>query len=324
MTKIQLLLMFLLFCFTSCGGNNETSSHEHTTWAEKLGFQKGERVLILHADDMGMVQEANDATIFLLENEFIQSASAMPACPAYEEAIQWAIENPQYDVGMHLTLTSEWRRYRWGPVADPSEVPGLVDPDGYLWPRVPDVVMNASPQEVETELRAQIDKTLDMGFQPTHMDTHMGTVFGSPEFTKVYLDLAEEYNIPAMIIDLSNSDLVDEYREAGFPLTDRLLQIIDDYSLPKLDYFGSVPKADSYEELREKFFEQIRSLKPGLTEIIFHPQYATEFSKTISGQWQQRAWEVELFADPVVQEFLRDEGIVFTNWREIMERFERI
>lgn len=324
MTMTRLLIIFLLITITSCTGNNGNNSDSHSTWAEKLGFQKGERVLILHADDMGMVQEANDATIFLLENGFIQSASAMPACPAYEEAIQWAIENPQYDVGMHLTLTSEWRRYRWGPVADASKVPGLVDPDGYLWPRVPDVVMNASSREVEIELRAQIEKTLEMGFQPTHMDTHMGTVFGSPDFTRVYLDLAEEYNIPAMIIDISNSGLVDEYRESGFPVTDGLLQIIDDYSLPKLDYFGSVPKADSYEELREKFFEQIRSLKPGLTEIIFHPQYATEFSKTISGSWQQRAWEVELFADPVVQDFLRDEGLVFTNWREIMKRFEQL
>ena len=85
--------------------------------------------------------------------------------------------------------------------------------------------------------------------------------------------------------------------------------------------FSSVPRGGTYEELRENFFEQIRSLKPGLTEIIFHPQYATEFSKTITGSWQQRAWEVDLFSDPVVHAFFEDEGLIFTNWIEIMERF---
>lgn len=321
---IRFLILILLFNLASCNKSELQDRQPPETWAEKLGFPEGKRVLIFHADDMGMVEEANDATIFLLENGFIQSASAMPACPAYEDAIKWVVKNPQHDVGMHLTLTSEWRTYRWGPVADPAEVPGLIDPEGYMWRRVQDVVMNATPQEIETELRAQIEKTLAMGFQPTHMDTHMGTVFGSVDFTEVYLNLAEEYGIPAMIIDLSRSNLIDQYRESGFPVTDRLLELIDSYSLPKLDYFSSVPKADSYEEMREKFFEQVRSLKPGLTEIIFHPQFESEFGKTITSSWQQRAWETDLFADPVVQAFFKDEGLIFTNWMEIMDRFKQL
>jgi chitin disaccharide deacetylase len=179
-------------------------------------------------------------------------------------------------------------------------------------------------QEVEKELRAQIEKTLAMGYRPDHMDTHMGTVYGSNEFTEVYLRLAEEYRIPAMVIDFSDPQVVEQYRQAGYPVTDRLLEMIKNYSLPKLDYFSSVPGGGSYGEVRENFFNQVRSLKPGLTEIIFHPQFESDFGKTITGSWQQRAWEVELFADPVVRQFFEDEGLIFTDWKEIMERFEDI
>jgi chitin disaccharide deacetylase len=298
--------------------------HQPATWAERLGFPPDRRVLIFHADDMGMADEANEATIYLLENGHIQSASAMPPCPAYEDAINWAIENPQRDVGIHLTLTSEWRTHRWGPVSDPAEVPGLVDGDGYMWRSVQEVVMNATPQEVEKELRAQIEKTLAMGYRPDHMDTHMGTVYGSNDFTEIYLRLAEEYRIPAMVIDFSDPLVVEQYRQAGYPVTDRLLEMLKNYSLPKLDYFSAVPEGVTYEEVRENFFQQVRSLKPGLTEIIFHPQFESEFGKTITGSWQQRAWEAELFADPVVRQFFEDEGLIFTNWKEIMEKFGKI
>ncbi|MEX2403362.1 MAG: polysaccharide deacetylase family protein [Balneolales bacterium] len=311
-------------CGTPKGQDGPIASPKEETWAEKLGFPEGKKVLIFHADDMGMSDEANEATKSLMDNDLIQSAAAMPPCPFYEEAINYAIANPQLDVGMHLALTSEWKTHRWGPVADPAEVPGLIDPDGKLWRSVKEVVENATPEEVEVELRAQIEKTLAMGFQPSHMDTHMGALFGTPDFTEVYLRLAEEYEIPAMIIDLSNPEIQEVYKEAGFPLDDRLLELINHYSMPKLDYFSSVPKGDSYEEVREKFYELVRSLEPGLTEIIFHPQHESEFSKTITNSWQQRAWEVELFADPEVQQFFKDEDLVFTDWTDLLKRFDKM
>jgi chitin disaccharide deacetylase len=227
-------------------------------------------------------------------------------------------------VGIHLTLTSEWKTHRWGTVANPAEVPGLLDADGYMWRSVQEVVMNATPEEVEKELRAQIEKTLAMGYRPDHMDTHMGTLYGSNDFTEVYLRLAEEYRIPAMVIDFADPEFVEEFRQMGYPLSDRLLGLIDNYSMPKLDYFSSVPGGNDYEDMRENFFNQIRSPKPGLTEIIFHPQYESEYGKTVAGSWQQRAWEVELFADPVVKEFFKDQGLIFTNWKEIMERFKKM
>jgi chitin disaccharide deacetylase len=145
-------MFFILMLFMACGPSGAESAareDEPATWAEKLGFPAGKKVIIFHADDMGMADEANAATIYLLENNLIQSAAAMAPCPAYEDAIKWAIANPDADVGIHLTLTSEWRTHRWGTVTDPEQVPGLIDPDGYMWRSVREVVMNATPEEVE-------------------------------------------------------------------------------------------------------------------------------------------------------------------------------
>lgn len=186
---------------------------QSTTQAESLGFEKGKKVLILHADDAGLCPEANQSTQYYLENNFIQAAAVMMPCPNSVEFIEWAIAHPKTDIGLHLTHTSEWKTYRWGSVADPGAVPSLLDPSGKLWPEIPDVVKHASAREIEIEIRAQIDKSIALGWKPTHIDSHMGTVFGNPAYTKVYLKIAEEYGIPAMVIDLSNKEIINKFRK---------------------------------------------------------------------------------------------------------------
>ena len=150
----------------------------------------------------------------------------------------------------------------------------------------------------------------------------MGTMYGSADNVKAFLKIAEEYGIPANAIDLSDEEVVDFFRKSGYPLTPEVVDILAGYSLPKLDFFSSVPDGDSYENKRENFFRLVASLKPGLTEIIFHPSVETDNLKTITGSWQQRVWEAQLFSDPVVKEFFTDNGIIITNWREVMTRHE--
>jgi len=189
-----------------------------------------------------------------------------------------------------------------------------------MWHDVPDVVMHASAEEVETEVRAQIDKVLAMGYAPTHIDTHMGTLYGSIEYLKVFLKIAEEYNTPANAIDLSDSLIAENFRKEGYPITDDVVELLNQYTLPKLDNFSSVPDGKSYEDKRTNFFALLNSLDPGLTEIIFHPSVETENLKTITNSWQQRVWEAQLFSDPVVQKFFEDNGIIITTWKEVMKR----
>lgn len=293
------------------------------TNAEKLGFPSGSKVLLMHCDDAGMCEEANIAVQNYFTTGDIKSAAVMVPCPAAEVMILWAKTQESSDLGIHLTLTSEWKTWRWGTVADPVKVPGLIDPEGKMWHDVPDVLMHATAQEVETEVRAQIDKVLGMGFRPTHIDTHMGTLYGSADYLKVFLKIAREYNLPANAIDLSDTAIAENFRKEGYPITAEVVDLLNDYPLPKLDNFSSVPNGKSYEEKRENFFALVNSLKPGLTEIIFHPSVETDNLKAITGSWQQRVWEAELFSDPVVKKYFEDNGIILTTWREIMNRFKK-
>lgn len=300
----------------------QLESKKGSTWAERIGFPKGKKVIILHADDVGMCEEANIATKEYLSHRWIQSAAIMMPCPFAADMIAWAKKNPRPDIGLHLTLTSEWKTFRWGPVSDPANVPTLIDPAGKLWPEVPDVVTHATADDVEKEIRAQIDKSIALGYRPNHIDTHMGTLYGHPDYVKAFLRTAEAYHIPANVIDVSDSVVLAGFRKLGYPITDEVVKLIDGYTLPKLDYFTSAPEGSSYEEKIAKFEQLIRSLQPGLTEIIFHPSVETENLKTITNAWQQRVWEARMFKDPALISYLKDQGVVFTNWKEIMNRFE--
>lgn len=291
------------------------------TWAEKLKFPKGKKIVMLHADDIGMCEEANTAAINYLKNDNIQSAAVMMPCLYAAEMIEWAKKNPKEDIGLHLTLTSEWKTYRWGPVS--AEVPTLLDPDKKLWRDVPGVVTHASATEVEKEIRAQIEKSIALGYRPDHIDTHMGTLYAHPEYIKAFFKVAQEYSIPANVIDVSDAAILEEFRKMGYPITDEVVKLFADYKLPKLDYFTSVPNGSTYEEKVKNFKNLVQSLKPGLTEIIFHPSVETDNLRTITGSWQQRVWEAKMFSDPDLNKFFETEGIVFTNWNEIMKRFKK-
>lgn len=321
---ISLLVISVLACNDVKKSTKKLPNDVKQNWAEKLGFPKGKKVIMLHADDVGMCEEANIATEYYLKNNFIQSAAIMVPCPNADEFIEWAKANPTKDVGLHLTLTSEWRDHRWSTITDPAEVPGLIDPDGKMWHHVPDVVAHASADEVEKEIRAQIDKSLRMGLKPSHIDTHMGTLYGDKEYIKRFYKVAQEYGIPANVLDLSDSLIVKRLRAKEYPIDDSIIALTETYTLPKLDKFTSAPNGESYEDKIQKFKDLIKSLNPGLTEIIFHPSVESEKLKTIAYSWQQRIWESKMFADKDLLNFFEEEGIIFTNWTDIMNRFDKM
>lgn len=320
---LSAILIASFFVMTSCSQKKQAEEkQEPANWAERLGYPAGKKVIMLHIDDAGMCEEANIATKRYLSAGHVQSAAVMMPCPNAEDMIEWAIENPKIDVGLHLTHTSEWKKYRWPSVSPVDEVPSLIDEEGNLWHEVPQVVEHATVEDVEKEIRAQIEKSIAMGYRPDHIDTHMGTLYGHPEYSKAFLKVAMEYNIPANAIDMSDSLVVEYYKEAGYPITDEMITYLAEYTLPKVDNFTSAPNAKTYEEKVEAFKGLIKSLRPGLTEIIFHPAVETDQLKGITGSWQQRVWESEMFADEDMIQFFKDEGIIFTNWKEIMKRFE--
>ena len=323
MGKIHLML-FSLFLLASCDNKNisvNVPQLDGKNWAEKLGYPVDSKVVMLHADDIGMCSEANEAVIPYLLNDQIQSASAMVPCPWFNDIADWYKKHPEMDIGLHLTLTSEWKNYRWGPVSNSSSVPELIDTEGYLWRRVIDVASRTPVATIEKEVRAQIERAYERGIKPGHIDTHMGTLYSKVEYAEAFFNIAMEYGIPANVIEFTPSR-VQKFRKQGYPITPRLIESGRKYTLPKLDDFSSVPDGKDYQNKKENFFDLIQNLEPGITEIIFHPSINTEGLKKITNSWQQRVWEAKMFSDPEVIQFLKNEGIIFTNWKEMMVRFK--
>lgn len=167
--------------------------------AERLGFEPDERIAIVHCDDIGMCHAANVGAFEALEAGPATCGSLMVPCPGFPEAARMARARPGVDLGVHLTLNAEWRDYRWGPVAGADAVPSLVDGEGQLPRSVAEVREHARPEEVEIELRAQIERALEAGIDVTHLDAHMGTAL-MPPFTGLYARLAVEYRLAAFIV----------------------------------------------------------------------------------------------------------------------------
>jgi predicted glycoside hydrolase/deacetylase ChbG (UPF0249 family) len=291
------------------------------TWAERLGYPRGAKVLILHAQEMGMCHETNAAITPLLQAGVVRSAAAMAPCPWFVDAAQWSASHPRADIGLELTINSEWDRYRWRPVAADHLVATLLDSDRFMWRSTTQTMVNAQAEDVEREVLAQIAHARALGLRPTHLTTHLGALVMRPDLIGVYLRVAQRQWIPAMVVELTPAH-VERFREQGFPLPDDIIQLLSDYSLPKVDDLRMVADAETYEAKKEAFLKMLAELPPGLTQIAFQPAVETDGLKRIMPDWQQRVWDSQLMGDEAVRAALRGQGIMLTDWREIMRRFE--
>lgn len=291
------------------------------TWSKRLGYPAGKRVLVLYASHLGTGYEFNQAGQRLLNDKLVQSAGVVTTGPWFDECAQWLQDQPPRDVGICLSLNSPSPTYRLRPLQDRRRVPSLVDADGFLWGSILQVALRAKAAEVEREVTAQIKRARSAGMRPTHLMTDMGALLTRPDLTRIYLDAAEKNWLPAVIVELT-PQLAETLRAEGFPVSDELIEIVSRYPLPKLDDVKHLPDAETYETKRDAFYAMIRGLQPGLTQVFLRPASPSPGLKFISARWQNLVWEAKLLQDPEVQEFLEQEQLVFTNWREIMHRFE--
>ncbi len=301
-----------------------SSVHAEPTYAEKLGWPAGSRVVIFHVDDAGMSHDSNEGAIDAIEKGVATSTSIMFPCPWVSEFAKHLKDNPNMDVGLHVTLTSEWGKYRWGPVAGKNQVPGLVDEEGCLWPDVPQVMVKASPDEVETEIRAQLDRANTMGIKLTHLDSHMGTVFAAYPFFQRYVKLGIETGIPVMMpgghldyFSKKNPMMVPMAQTEGKKLWDAGLPVLDD--LHQGDYLCKNPG-----EKKQQVIDFLRAVKPGVTQFIVHCTRTSDTFKFISGSGPMRQAELDAMMDPDVKKAVEEEKIILTTWRELKERREKV
>src|SRR6202171_5879843 len=198
--RMRFLLMFLLICISLVCASYPVSAQSVPPRAQqRLGHSASARLLVIHADDLGMNHSVNRATFEALENGWITSASILVPCPWFPEVARWAKQHPNADLGIHLALTSEWTDLRWGPVSGAGRVPSLVDARGYFPLDTPDVDQNAKMPEVEYELHSQIDRARNSGIPLTHFDMHMAGMVSSAELFGVYQKLRDDYKLPVLL-----------------------------------------------------------------------------------------------------------------------------
>ncbi len=320
-------IAYTFFCFPLIAQGDET-------FAEKLGFPRGAKVVILHVDDVGMSFDSNKGAIEAIENGVANSCSIMMPCSWVPDFFQYLKTRPNTDAGLHLTLTSEWKNYRWGPLAGKPVVPGIVDKEGALWPSVGEVVKNASPDEVEKEISAQIERAKTMGWEPTHLDSHMGTLFASPEFLERYIKVGIQNKIPVMFpgghaaLIKKQTNFTDErmqqMRKVGKTLWDAGLPVLDDLHNESYEWNLSKEVILKDKNLRafktKKYMDALDSIKPGITMVIMHCTAPTEVFSYITDSGPTRQGDLLAMTDPQLKNFIKQRGIILTTWRELSQR----
>ena len=286
-----------------------TGAAQTMTIASRLGYPANAKLLILHGDDLGVAHSVDAASLDALARGAISSASIMMPTPWVTEVAAWAKAHPDADLGLHLTLTSEWQTYRWGSVESRDKVPSLLEADGTFPSDVPPVATRARVAEVERELRAQVERALAMGIHPTHLDSHMGSLFATPDLVATYIKVAHDYHLPFLALRSVPPGM------AAMPLAP------NDIALDEVIIAGPEVPRDRWKQF---YLDAIAKLKPGLTEIIVHLghddaelQAVTVNHEPYGSAWRQRDYDVVTSAE--FKQALRDHDVKLVRWLDLQK-----
>jgi len=278
------------------------------TIAERLGYPADSKLLIIHADDLAVAHSEDAASFDALDRHAVTSASIMVPCPWLTEVADYAKAHPDADLGLHLTLTAEWKTYRWGPVESKDKVPSLLDPSGYLWPEVEPAVRSLKAEEVEREIRAQIEHAMAVGIHPTHLDSHMGTLFARPDLFAVYVKVAHEYKLPFLAVRTPQAP-----KELLSLLSEK------DIVLDSVVIAGPQVGAANWKAF---YSNAIKNLKPGITEMIVHLghdnaelQAVTVDHPDYGAAWRQRDYDAVTSTE--FKQALEENHVILIHWKDL-------
>ena len=283
-----------------------------------LGFKPGERVVIVHCDDVGMCHAANVGAFEALDHGPATCGSVMVPCPGFDEAAEMARARPEVDLGVHLTLNAEFDQYRWGPVLDPVEVPSLVGADGHFFQTTGETLSQADPGEADQELRAQIQRALDAGIDVTHLDAHMGTAM-LPPLHDVYVQLAIDYHLPVFFFRPEQGLLARMGLEPMATLAREVADRLDSHGIPVLDGFDADSLGFAPGEGEAHNRHRLRGLVDGLNYLICHPARGGEELSAITDSAHCRDFERRFYGGQDGVDALRDEGLRTLGMRALRE-----
>jgi predicted glycoside hydrolase/deacetylase ChbG (UPF0249 family) len=278
----------------------------HNPVLRKLGFSAIDRVAIIHADDIGMCHSTVPAFFELAAAGLVSAGSAMVPCLGFQAAAAWWRRYPETDLGVHLTLTSEWENYRWRPLSACEAASGLVDDFGCFY-QSPALINRPDPRAALREMRAQVERACNAGIDVTHIDCHMFAMLAHG-LADAYVDLGFELGLPVLMtrqpawIQTLTAAVIDRWEERGMPVFDHLREM---------------PLNHAPETLLDAAKAIFDELPPGLTYLIMHPALDTPELRAMVGDWRERAADYEVFRSAELRDHVSRAGIQVIGWRPI-------
>ncbi|MFT7561965.1 MAG: putative glycoside hydrolase/deacetylase ChbG (UPF0249 family) [Flavobacteriales bacterium] len=278
---------------------------------KRLGYALDQKLLIIHADDAGLCHSANAAIFQSMEQGSVNSASIMVSCPWYLEAVSYCKSRPDLDFGVHITLTSEWDTYKWGPISDRALVPTLVDENGYFFGH--DFYTRVDPKEAALEARAQIDRALSDGIKISHLDCHMNCMLSTAELFSEFKKISSDYALPMMVSKGYG-------KHFGYDLDDHL----DKNAVIVNEIHMSQP-ANTQEGIEHYYDSVLNELGAGLSVLLVHPAHDDSEMHAISkgvhpwgADW--RNTDYKYFCSERCEKLLLDNDIKLITWGEVKEK----
>ena len=287
---------------------NKQTNNDFDKISQTLGFESTDKLLIIHADDLGLCESVNSATFESFKNGSISSASVMMTTDEVNEVASFTNNNQNYDIGIHLTVTSECKLHKWGGVLNNEDISSILNKKNHLYWNKRKFTKNGKLNEIRKELQAQIDLGKSMGFNPSHIDSHEGALFFDPDIFKLYLDLAKENNLLAFVPIQASVHFDQSFKKPKHAVI--------------IDQFHMLPEGTNVNEIKDYYFNVVENLKPGLSQIIVHLGKDEEELREITidhpnFDYRWRQLDFDVFNSRDFKDHLEKHNIKVINWEDL-------